>query len=469
MANENTSTNNNVDSQKEKAAVIASQTLDLTKATATGLEVYQNTQNGEVLIQGVPESYCGGWCWKLGNYSSETGLKTSTGKNPFKVILNQETLLNTRILRTKNAYVVISAVVTFCILGLQSAQLIINDAYSDSSDPSRKKAANLTINCLTIALPLMLTLCAALISTISDESIQFRDRAADGKKKVMELSGYKSVTTPLATGGVSITTTSTSVMSGPEKNSGGLSLNAYGAICKARFGFENKDVGGGGNCQFLALADQLLLSNPTLLSRHKNIETLANQLRIDACDHILRYSDKFTGFIKDITMKTSKGEYIKPKGINEYIAIMREDGTYGDQCTLRAIQLMFKKHICILKKGKGNLNATFHSEDINNVEPKQDNTLVIFHEDESEHFQSITDIPNDDFFKLFKNNIKDTIPVLDSEGKIILPSIPPSTTPTSATPPSVTPSSTTPLLGAIPTIKAITTRISTDASADYSG
>ncbi|CDU23164.1 uncharacterized protein SPSC_01794 [Sporisorium scitamineum] len=94
-----------------------------------------------------------------------------------------------------------------------------------------------------------------------------------------------------------------------------------------RMGLYAANTTGDGNCLFRALSDQLY-GNP---SRHA-------QLRQETCDHLAARPEKFAGFVDD-------------KPFDQYIRLMRENGTYGGHLELHAFAQMKQKQIKIVQPG----------------------------------------------------------------------------------------------------------------------
>ncbi|TKY86051.1 hypothetical protein EX895_004876 [Sporisorium graminicola] len=94
-----------------------------------------------------------------------------------------------------------------------------------------------------------------------------------------------------------------------------------------RMGLYAANTTGDGNCLFRALSDQLY-GHP---SRHA-------QLRQETCDHLAARPEKFAGFVDD-------------KPFDQYIRLMRENGTYGGHLELHAFAQMMQKQIKIVQPG----------------------------------------------------------------------------------------------------------------------
>lgn len=94
-----------------------------------------------------------------------------------------------------------------------------------------------------------------------------------------------------------------------------------------RMGLYAANTTGDGNCLFRALSDQLY-GHP---ARHA-------QLRQETCDHLAASPDKFAGFVDD-------------KPFDQYIRLMRENGTYGGHVELHAFAQMKQKQIKIVQPG----------------------------------------------------------------------------------------------------------------------
>ncbi|SPO32348.1 uncharacterized protein UTRI_02905 [Ustilago trichophora] len=94
-----------------------------------------------------------------------------------------------------------------------------------------------------------------------------------------------------------------------------------------RMGLYAANTTGDGNCLFRALSDQLY-GHP---GRHA-------QLRQETCDHLAQRPEKFAGFVDD-------------KPFDQYIRLMRENGTYGGHLELHAFAQMKQKQIKIVQPG----------------------------------------------------------------------------------------------------------------------
>lgn len=94
-----------------------------------------------------------------------------------------------------------------------------------------------------------------------------------------------------------------------------------------RMGLYAANTTGDGNCLFRALSDQLYGHS----GRHA-------QLRQETCDHLAARPDKFAGFVDD-------------KPFDQYIRLMRENGTYGGHLELHAFAQMKQKQIKIVQPG----------------------------------------------------------------------------------------------------------------------
>lgn len=94
-----------------------------------------------------------------------------------------------------------------------------------------------------------------------------------------------------------------------------------------RMGLYAANTTGDGNCLFRALSDQLY-GYP---GRHA-------ELRQETCDHLAERPDKFAGFVDD-------------KPFEEYVRLMRENGTYGGHLELHAFAQMKQKQIKIVQPG----------------------------------------------------------------------------------------------------------------------
>ena len=94
-----------------------------------------------------------------------------------------------------------------------------------------------------------------------------------------------------------------------------------------RMGLYAANTTGDGNCLFRALSDQLY-GHP---ARHA-------QLRQETCDHLAARPEKFAGFVDD-------------KPFDQYIRLMRENGTYGGHLELHAFAQMKQKQIKIVQPG----------------------------------------------------------------------------------------------------------------------
>ncbi|SJX66137.1 uncharacterized protein SRS1_13545 [Sporisorium reilianum f. sp. reilianum] len=94
-----------------------------------------------------------------------------------------------------------------------------------------------------------------------------------------------------------------------------------------RMGLYAANTTGDGNCLFRALSDQLYGNS----SRHA-------QLRQETCDHLAARPEKFAGFVDD-------------KPFDQYIRLMRENGTYGGHLELHAFAQMKQKQIKIVQPG----------------------------------------------------------------------------------------------------------------------
>ena len=94
-----------------------------------------------------------------------------------------------------------------------------------------------------------------------------------------------------------------------------------------RMGLYAANTTGDGNCLFRALSDQLYGNS----NRHA-------QLRQETCDHLAARPEKFAGFVDD-------------KPFDQYIRLMRENGTYGGHLELHAFAQMKQKQIKIVQPG----------------------------------------------------------------------------------------------------------------------
>lgn len=94
-----------------------------------------------------------------------------------------------------------------------------------------------------------------------------------------------------------------------------------------RMGLYAANTTGDGNCLFRALSDQLYGHS----ARHA-------QLRQETCDHLAARPEKFAGFVDD-------------KPFDQYIKLMRENGTYGGHLELHAFAQMKQKQIKIVQPG----------------------------------------------------------------------------------------------------------------------
>lgn len=94
-----------------------------------------------------------------------------------------------------------------------------------------------------------------------------------------------------------------------------------------RMGLYAANTTGDGNCLFRALSDQLY-GHP---ARHA-------QLRQETCDHLAARPEKFAGFVDD-------------KPFDQYVRLMRENGTYGGHLELHAFAQMKQKQIKIVQPG----------------------------------------------------------------------------------------------------------------------
>ncbi|KAJ9478813.1 OTU-like cysteine protease [Pseudozyma hubeiensis] len=94
-----------------------------------------------------------------------------------------------------------------------------------------------------------------------------------------------------------------------------------------RMGLYAANTTGDGNCLFRALSDQLYGHS----ARHAH-------LRQETCDHLAARPDKFAGFVDD-------------KPFDQYVKLMRENGTYGGHLELHAFAQMKQKQIKIVQPG----------------------------------------------------------------------------------------------------------------------
>lgn len=94
-----------------------------------------------------------------------------------------------------------------------------------------------------------------------------------------------------------------------------------------RMGLYAANTTGDGNCLFRALSDQLY-GHP---GRHA-------QLRHETCDHLADRPERFAGFVDD-------------KPFDQYVRLMRENGTYGGHLELHAFAQMKQKQIKIVQPG----------------------------------------------------------------------------------------------------------------------
>ncbi|EST05889.1 Ovarian tumor, otubain [Kalmanozyma brasiliensis GHG001] len=94
-----------------------------------------------------------------------------------------------------------------------------------------------------------------------------------------------------------------------------------------RMGLYAANTTGDGNCLFRALSDQLYGHS----SSHA-------QLRQETCDHLAARPEKFAGFVDD-------------KPFDQYVRLMRENGTYGGHLELHAFAQMKQKQIKIVQPG----------------------------------------------------------------------------------------------------------------------
>nr|QBH67609.1 hypothetical protein UEMT_2075 [Ustilago esculenta] len=94
-----------------------------------------------------------------------------------------------------------------------------------------------------------------------------------------------------------------------------------------RMGLYAANTTGDGNCLFRALSDQLY-GHP---GRHA-------QLRQETCDHLAARPERFAGFVDD-------------KPFDQYIRLMRENGTYAGHLELHAFAQMKQKQIKIVQPG----------------------------------------------------------------------------------------------------------------------
>ncbi|KAN0065491.1 hypothetical protein ACQY0O_001328 [Thecaphora frezii] len=84
---------------------------------------------------------------------------------------------------------------------------------------------------------------------------------------------------------------------------------------------------GDGNCLFRALSDQLY-GSPAQHAR----------LRQETCDHLASHADRFAAFVDD-------------RPFDDYVRLMRENGTYGGHLELHAFAQMTQKRIKIVQPG----------------------------------------------------------------------------------------------------------------------
>ncbi|KAJ1019991.1 hypothetical protein NDA16_004272 [Ustilago loliicola] len=94
-----------------------------------------------------------------------------------------------------------------------------------------------------------------------------------------------------------------------------------------RIGLYAANTTGDGNCLFRALSDQLYGHS----GRHA-------QLRQETCDHLAARPEKFAGFVDD-------------KPFDQYIRLMRENGTYAGHLELHAFAQLKQKQIKIVQPG----------------------------------------------------------------------------------------------------------------------
>lgn len=88
----------------------------------------------------------------------------------------------------------------------------------------------------------------------------------------------------------------------------------------AQLGLQQKPVPGDGNCQFHAIGAA--------------VEEEAQTVRRSAVEFMEKHADNFKGFSE--------------KPWKDYLAEMSKDGTWGDECTLRALATHYKRYIYII-------------------------------------------------------------------------------------------------------------------------
>lgn len=118
-----------------------------------------------------------------------------------------------------------------------------------------------------------------------------------------------------------------------------------------RFGLQRQKITGDGNCQFSAIAAQLLQLNPQQfpqdLAQHfaqRDQVAIAKQLRQISVDYIRRHREEFRPYFA-----TGSLEYDGFDQFEDYLDHLLEDGVWGGDMTLHAISKVLNRAIYVVK------------------------------------------------------------------------------------------------------------------------